>query len=66
MLPVFVDEFEAVAVRVDDLCCVVTGVVVGKWAGRDFIACAGLQRGRVHCPHFRLRMGNEADMNRPG
>lgn len=65
MLPAFVDEFEAVAVEVEDLCGVVAGIVVKLRAGWMNLARTGRQCGRMSSANHGFGVGDEADMHRP-
>ena len=66
MLPAFVDRFETVSVRIEDVGCVIPGVVVQARAGFAVVNCFGRHRSLIECVHLRLTFGNEADMRGSG
>lgn len=47
MLPTFVNEFEAIAIGVQDICSVIARVIVEPYTGCAIIGCARCDRGGI-------------------
>jgi hypothetical protein len=66
VLPTLVDRLQAIAVGIENVSCVIAGIVIQARAGLAVINRAGLHRRVVERIHLGLALGDKADMCRPG
>jgi hypothetical protein len=66
VLPTLVDRLEAVAVGIENVRCIVAGIVIQARAGFAVINRAGVHRRLVERIHLGHALGDKADMCRPG
>jgi hypothetical protein len=66
VLPTLVDRLQAIAVGIENVPCVIAGIVIQARAGLAVLDRASLYRRVVERIHFSLALGDEADMCRPG
>ena len=48
----FVDRFDTVSVKIEDVCCVIAGAIVQARAESAVVNCSGRHRSLVECVHL--------------
>src|ERR1700733_11464703 len=62
MLPTLVDRLEAIPVRIENVGCIVAGIIIQARAGLAVINRASVHRRVVERIHLGLSLGDKADM----
>jgi hypothetical protein len=65
MLPTLVDRLEAIPVRIENVGCIIAGIIIQARAGLAVINCASVHRRVVERIHLSLSLGDKADMRGP-
>ena len=66
MLPVLVKRLETITVEIENVCSVITVIVVQACARLPVVGRARRHRCLVERVHLGLGLGDEADMRSPG
>src|SRR4029077_6255654 len=66
VLPTLVDRLKAIAVGIENVRCIIAGIVIQAGAGLAVGNRASLHRRVVKCIDLGLALGDKADMCRPG